>query len=75
MVKKTIAQTHQEHAAELMAVPGVVGVGIGEHHGKPCIMVLVAEQTSAVQNRIPTELNGFAVVVEQSGEFTALSGE
>ena len=46
----------------------------GETDGRPCVTVYVAEKTAEVVGRIPSELEGWPVVVRESGEFRALDG-
>ena len=55
-----------------MSVPGVVGVAIGEYGGEPCLTVYVAEKTQEVEERIPSQVESYPVVVEATGEFRAL---
>ena len=63
---KTVMEAHVE---ELMAIPGVVGVAIGElDDHTPCIQVLVIEQTEELTRRIPKSLEGHPVVILVSGE-------
>mgnify|MGYP006990010526 CR=1 FL=1 len=50
-----------------MSLPGVVGVGIGECEGKPCLKVLVERKTPELERQIPSELEGFKVELEESG--------
>ena len=54
----------------LMAMRGVVGIGIGQAGGRPCIKVFV-ENTSEVAARVPAALEGYAVVIEVTGGFRA----
>jgi hypothetical protein len=60
------------HEDMLLAVPNVVGVGIGERDGKPVIKVFVAESVPesalALGERVPESLEGFDVDVEAIGE-------
>jgi hypothetical protein len=56
------------HRGELLALPGVVGVGEGEERGEPCVVVLV---DGAVE--LPTELDGYRVVARGSGPLRARS--
>lgn len=56
------------HSGELLARPGVVGVGAGEERGKACLVVLV---DGAVE--LPAELDGYRVVARESGPLSALS--
>ena len=38
----------REHTPRLMALAGVIGTAQGEHDGKPCIVVMVAEPINVV---------------------------
>lgn len=69
MPEKTIEVVLQEHTADLMSLPGVVGTAQGECSGKPCILVLVAKKTQELSDRIPSIIQGYAVSVVESGEF------
>ena len=57
------------HNGALMAVPGVVGTAIGRCDGRRCIRVFVRDSAAAKDARLPTELDGFRVRVEVSGQF------
>lgn len=65
-----IDQVMARHQDRLMAIPGVTGVGIGEQGGRPAIVVMVVRLTPQVRAQIPQQLEGFPVVVDQSGEIT-----
>lgn len=58
---------------QLMAIPGVSGTGIGEREGHPCIKVYVIRDTPALRDRLPAELDGYDVVVEEIGEVEVLN--
>lgn len=59
----------EAHTAELMAIPGVVGVAISETDDKtPCIMVLIVEERDEILKKIPKELEGYPVCPFVSGE-------
>ncbi len=72
MATKTIQQVLQEHTGEWMSTPGVVGTAIGELEGKPCIKVLVVKKTEELTGRIPRQVEGFPVVIVETGEIRAL---
>ncbi len=72
MTHKTIEQVLKEHTDHLMSIPGVVGTAQGELYGKPCIKVFVVKKTPELKRRIPTDLEGFPVIIEETGEFKAL---
>ena len=72
MPAKTIEAVLEQHTDSLMALPGVVGTAIGECAGVPCIKVYVAEGTPELLERIPAEIKGYAVAVQETGEFQAI---
>lgn len=69
--QKTIEDVLAERTPEWMAIPGVVGTGIGECDGKPCITVLVVQATDSLKQRIPKQADGYPVRLEVSGEIRA----
>lgn len=68
----SITEVFDANQESIMALPGVVGVGIGEHGGEPCIRVMVEAATPAVRTGIPDQLGGYAVVVDETGPIRAL---
>lgn len=68
MQQKTIEAVLQEHTDALMSLPGVVGTAQGECVGEPCIKVYVVRQTPQLLEQIPAAIDGYPVVVEESGE-------
>ena len=72
MVKKPIEEVLKTHTDHLMSIPGVVGTGIGESEGKPCIKVLVVKKTEEIEKKIPSELEGYKIVIDETGEIRAL---
>ncbi len=75
MTGKTIEAVLKQHTDRLLSFPGVVGTAIGECEGKPCIKVLVVQATPELVKRIPSALEGFPVVIEESGEIRALGAD
>jgi hypothetical protein len=55
------------HESELLALPGVTSVGIGDEQGKEVILLFVSRQrvdaAAAGQGGIPATLEGYEVVV------------
>ncbi len=72
MAGRTIEAVLSQHTRELLSLPGVVGAGIGECEGKPCIKVLVVQEIPELVNKIPETLEGYRVVIEETGEIRAL---
>jgi hypothetical protein len=69
---KTINTVLAENTDTLMALPGVVAVAQGECDGEPCIKVYVTKRTRDLLERIPDSIEGFSVIVEESGDIRAL---
>lgn len=57
-----------------MSIPGVVGVGEGRLRGVPSIKVMVSKKTEVLARRIPGEIEGHPVEVEETGEIRAVDG-
>ena len=72
MAKETVEAALSKHAGDLLAVPGVVGVAQGLCDGRPCITVYVVEKTPGSAQKIPAALEGYPVVIEETGEIKAL---
>jgi hypothetical protein len=71
-----IKNVMEAHVDELMAIPGVVGVAIGAlEDGRPCIRVMLAEDTRELRDKIPSELDGYPVDIEVTGRIRALDEE
>jgi hypothetical protein len=71
----TIESVLEQHTDRLMSFPGVVGTAIGECMGRPCIHVLVLKQTPDLSRQVPPMLEGFPVVIVETGEIRALDPE
>jgi hypothetical protein len=66
---RPLEEVLRERTDRFMAVPGVVGIAEGLCDGRPCIKVLVVKKTADLLNAIPTSVEGYAVAVEETGEF------
>ena len=75
MENRPIEAVLAEHAAGLVALPGVVGTAQCEYSGTPCIGVFVAQRTDALLRQMPSTLEGYAVEVQETGEIRALDGK
>ena len=69
MSRKSIADVLRTHTQDLMDLPGVVGTGQGLHEGKPCIKVFVIKCSPELEKQIPKQLEGYPVVIEETGVF------
>ncbi len=72
MPSKPIEEVLKEHTGELMSIPGVVGAAQGICKNQPCIKLFVIKKTRELEQNIPKVLDGYAIVIEESGEFHAL---
>jgi len=73
----SIKAVKEEYEEQLMRIPNVTGVGIGEKGGKEVIKVFVThkvpESSLRPEEIIPETLDGFEVDVEDIGTDTAQS--
>ena len=72
MQGKDIKDVLEKYSDTLMDIPGVVAVGQGEWQGNLCIRVFVSNQNNDTLEQIPDTIEGYKVIVEESGEFRAL---
>ena len=75
MPERTIEQVQEEHTDEWMAIPGVVGTAIGLFDGKPCIKVFASSKPQQLRAKIPSTVDGYPVIIEETGKFRALDSE
>ncbi len=72
MPQKTIEQVQEAHTDEWMAIPGVEGTAIGLFKGKPCIKVLASVKAEKLRGKIPSSIEGYPVIIEETGAFRSL---
>jgi hypothetical protein len=74
-----IQEAKDRHEAELLVLPNVTGIGIGERGGRHVIKVFVTQKVpeSALgpNERVPEQLDGYEVDVEESGVLEAQANE
>ena len=68
MPEKAIEKVLKEQTKKLVSMPGVVGTGQGLCDGRPCIKVYVIKETPELDQKIPRTLEGYPVVIEETGE-------
>jgi hypothetical protein len=64
-------EVQEEHQKHLLAIPGVVGIGQGISQGKPCFRIYVDKLTPELSAKIPMTIEGYPVVVLQTGAIKA----
>ena len=72
MPEQTIEQVQENHTDRWMAMPGIQGTAIGMSEGKPCILILSSVKAETLQDRIPSEVEGYPVIIRETGAFRAL---
>jgi len=76
MTPRDIKTVMEAHADKMMAVPGVVGVAIGETEDRaPCILVLTSVSAEEIGDRVPDTIEGHPVRLFESGEIRPMGGE
>ena|SRR5260221_13743980 len=69
MPQRDINDVKEAHVKELMSLPGVVGVYIGQLADRtPCIGVMVVKKSADLEKKIPKTLEGYPVKIDETGE-------
>lgn len=68
----SIQEIQQKHQYDLMRIPGVVGVGIGLEADESVLVVMVAKQTRTIKRKVPKQLDGYRLVIQETGVIRAL---
>lgn len=66
-----IEEVLKKYTDKLMSISGVVGIGQGLCDGEPCIKVFLIRKTQELGEKIPKELEGYKVKIEETGKFRA----
>ena len=72
MSERAIEEVRQEHSEAWMAMPGVEGTAIGLFEDKPCIIIFSSGKAKALHGLIPSTVEGYTVIIEETGAFRAL---
>lgn len=72
MPAKTIEQVLKEKTDEWMAIPGVEGTAIGRFEGGPCIKVFSSTNPQELRSKIPSTVENYPVIIEETTTFRAL---
>ena len=76
MPSRDINAVMTDHTSELMAIPGVTGVAIGElDDHTPCILVLVENETDEIKRAVPKTLEGHPVQLLVSGKIVPMGSD
>jgi len=70
---KTIDEVIRLYSDSLMTIPGVVGLYHGlDDKGQSCLKVMVKQKTPELEQKIPKQIEGYAVVLDETGEIKPL---
>lgn len=70
MPERTIQEVQEAYTDEWMAIPGVVGTGIGLcDDDEPCIRVFLSAPSPEAEERIPARVEGYRVELVVVGPF------
>lgn len=69
---RSLEAVRAQHDRELEAIPGVIGIGETLSNGKPAIQIYVNKLTPELSAKIPSTIEGYPVVIEQTGEIKPL---
>jgi hypothetical protein len=77
MPKRDINLVLRDHDQELMAIPGVVGVYVGllDDSRTSCLKVMVVKKTPEIERKIPKSLEGYTVVIDETGVIHPMRGK
>jgi len=67
MDRPTIHEVKKKYTKKMLAIHGVVGIGIALDNGDEVIKVMVAKYSKAIDQKIPKDLDGFRVVISETG--------
>lgn len=71
-VQPSIQDVKAEHAPRIMALPGVVSVGIGrDADSQPVLVIGLDRERAETRAQLPQELEGYRVTVEIIGDVRA----
>ena len=66
--RRDINDVKEAHTKELMSIPGVVGVYVGQLTDRtPCIGVMVVKKSDDLEKKIPKSLEGYPVRIDETG--------
>ena len=71
-----IADVLERHSSTLMKFEGVLGTYEGRSAtGDPCIKVMVIADTEELRSQLPNNLEGYEVVLHETGEVKPVDGD
>jgi hypothetical protein len=66
---KDINEVIRVYSDSLLAIPGVVGLyRTLDDDGRTCLKVMVNQKSAELEKRIPQQIEGYPVIIEETGE-------
>lgn len=72
MAKPKVNDVKKKYEKKIMNIPGVVGIGVGMLDDVDAITVMVVEKTALIEKKVPQQLKGFPVIIQETGTIRAL---
>jgi hypothetical protein len=72
MHNKSIEKVLEHYTDSWMAIHGVEGTAIGLFENKPCIKIFSSKKAEDLRVMIPSTVEGYPVIIEETGTFHAL---
>jgi len=72
-VLKSISQVLATYTPEWMKISGVIGTGETKKDNAPAIMIMVDTLTDSLRSSLPSSVEGYSVVIEQTGKVVPLN--
>ncbi|HET6400862.1 MAG TPA: hypothetical protein VFH95_05620 [Candidatus Kapabacteria bacterium] len=69
---KPVSKVLSEHTDTWMNIPGVTGTGETKKDGKPAILILVDSNTDSLRSELPSTVEGYPVIIQETGEIRPL---
>lgn len=69
---ESIEEVLKHHTDSWMAIDGVEGTAIGLYEGKPCIKIPSSKKAEDLRVVIPSIIEDYPVIIEETGIFRAL---
>jgi hypothetical protein len=70
-VRRSVEEVQEAYTPEWMGLPGVAGTAVGLCDDRACIKVYVDGSLEVLRERIPSEVEGYPVVLEGTGPIRA----
>lgn len=69
---KTLVQVLEQNRTAIMALPNVIGVGIGKCEAELCIKVMVSERSDELEERLESLLEEHPYTIEETEPLRSL---